>query len=56
MQRSNCVSYYDGCCILTDPLVLHFQLIHDGHLPGGVSQHDPHEGTQEGLCQVQQGG
>ena len=38
----------------SDPLVLHIQLIHDGHLPGGAGQHDPHEDPPQRLRQIQQ--
>ena len=40
----------------TDPLVLDLQLVHDGHLPGWVGQHDLDADTQERLCKIQQRG
>ncbi len=36
--------------VVSDSLVLHFQLLHDGDLPGGASEHDSHEDTEKGLC------
>ena len=43
-------------CFGSDSLVLHLQLLHDGHLPGGSGEYDSHEDSEEGLRQVQQGG
>ena len=39
-----------------DPLVQHLQLVHDGHLPGGLGHHDPDANSEEGLRQVLQRG
>ena len=39
-----------------DSLVLHLQLLHDGHLPGWLGLDDPHEDAEEGLRQVLEGG
>lgn len=39
-----------------DSLVLHLQLLHDGHFLGGPSVHDFNENTKKGLCQIQQRG
>ena len=41
------------CTFAADPLVLHLQLLHDGDIPGGPGEHDPHEDTAQGLCQIQ---
>ena len=41
--------------IITDPLVLDLQLVHDGHLPGRPGQHDPDEDPPQGLRPLQQG-
>ena len=35
-----------------DPLVLHLQFIHDGHLPCWSCQHDHDENTAERLRQI----
>ena len=40
--------------LLSDSLVLHLQLLHDGHLPGGLGVHDSDENAAEGLRQIQQ--
>lgn len=39
-----------------DSLVLHLQLLHDGHFPGGSGVHDFDEDTQKRLCPIQQRG
>lgn len=39
-----------------DSLVLHLQLIYDGHFLGGSGVHDSNENTKKGLCQIQQRG
>lgn len=33
----------------SDPLVFNLQLLHDGHLSGGSSQHDSDEDPSQGL-------
>ena len=43
------------CCCCADSLVLHLQLVHDGHLLGGSGQHDTDANPQERLCSIQQG-
>ena len=50
----HCLITYINCS--SDSLVQHFQLIHDGHLPGGSGEHDPDAHTSQGLCSLQQGG
>lgn len=42
-------------CLL-DSLVLHLQLLHDGHFPGWPGLHDFDENSEEGLCSIQQRG
>lgn len=41
--------------VVTDSLVLHFQLIHDGHLPGWFGLDDPPPYSQQRLRQISQG-
>ena len=38
-----------------NPLVFHFQLVHDGHLSGRSRFNDPHEDPQKGLRPILQG-
>lgn len=38
--------------LVLDSLVLHLQLLHDGHFPGGTGVHDPNENIKKGLCQI----
>lgn len=56
-------AYYSKCVLeiifsllFVDSLVLHLQLLHDGHFPGWSGVHDPDEDTKERLRQIQQGG
>jgi len=37
-----------------DPLVLYFQLIHDGDIPGWACQHDTDANTSQRLRTIQQ--
>jgi len=39
-----------------DPLVLHLQLVHDGHLPGRTRLHDSHAHAAQGLRALHEGG
>lgn len=41
----------DFTCL--DSLVLHLQLLHDGHFPGRSGVHDSDENTKKGLRQIQ---
>ena len=41
-----------GLLVAVDPLVLYLQLLHDGDLPGGVGEYDPHADTTQGLRQI----
>jgi hypothetical protein len=40
------------CCCVSDSLVQHLQLVHDGHLSCGPGQHDSHAHSEEGLCSL----